>query len=66
MEGHPESFISSKNQQFKPSQLVAQTWAPIHIPDFTVIGSRWLESHSFQGTGVSKSDNTGRNDHEKR
>jgi hypothetical protein len=30
MEGHPESSISSKNQQFEPPQLVAQPWAPIH------------------------------------
>jgi len=30
MEGHPETFISSKTQQFEPPQLVAQPWAPIH------------------------------------
>jgi hypothetical protein len=31
MEGHPESSISSKNQQFEPPQVVAQAWTPIHI-----------------------------------
>jgi hypothetical protein len=30
MEGHPESFVSSKNQDFKPPQLMAQAWKPIH------------------------------------
>jgi hypothetical protein len=30
MEGHPESFISSKNQQLEPLQLEAQDWTPIH------------------------------------
>ena len=30
MEGHPETFISSKNQQFEPPQLVTQAWMPIH------------------------------------
>ena len=30
MEGHPESSISSKNQQFEPPQVVAQAWTPIH------------------------------------
>jgi hypothetical protein len=32
MEGHPESSISSKNQQFEPPQFVAQAWTPIHSP----------------------------------
>jgi len=31
MEGHPESSISSKNQQSEPPQVVAQAWTPIHI-----------------------------------
>jgi hypothetical protein len=30
MEGHPESSISSENQQLEPSQLVTQAWTPIH------------------------------------
>src|SRR4051794_25998918 len=29
-EGHPESSISSKNQQFELPQLVARAWTPIH------------------------------------
>src|SRR5919112_348454 len=30
IEGHPESSISSNNQQFEPPQVVAQAWTPIH------------------------------------
>lgn len=31
MEGHPESSIFSKNQQFEPPQPVAQAWTPTHM-----------------------------------
>jgi hypothetical protein len=44
MEGHPESSISSENQQLEPSQLVTQAWTPIHS---------WQEGHSEMDALVS-------------
>jgi len=45
MEGRPEISISSKNQQFKPPQLVAQAWTPIHSHSV-------LDPHTLDGLTI--------------